>query len=225
MRTVPVLFTPPTFWELLARQTSRVVGESVEHLQLVLSSVAVAVVIGVALGVLVYRHERAATLALGATGAFLTIPSFALVGLLIPLLGLGFAPSWAMLTVYALLPIVRNTVTGLQGVDADIVESAKGMGMRRWQQLVKIELPMAWPVVLAGIRVSTLLIVSIAAIAALVGGPGLGNSILSGLARLGGLAALPMVVAGTVGVVVVALILDLLYVLIGRFTIPRGLKN
>lgn len=217
--------TAPTFWDLLARQWSRVAGESVEHLQLVLASIAVSVIVGVALGVAVYRHERAATLALAATGSVLTIPSFAMIALFVPLLGIGFAPSWAMLTIYALLPIVRNTVTGLQGVDADIVESAKGMGMRRWQQLTRIELPLAWPVILTGIRVSTLLIVSIAAIAAAVGGPGLGNSILSGLARLGAVVALPMVLAGTAGVIVVALALDLLYLLIGKLTTSRGLRN
>lgn len=214
----------PTFWEMLGRQWSQVLPQSIDHLELVLASIAVSAVIGVALGLLVYRHERSATLVLAATGAFLTIPSFALIALFVPFLGLGFGPAWAMLTLYALLPIVRNTVVGLRGVDADIVESAKGMGMRRWQQVARIELPLAWPVVLTGIRVATLLIVSIAAIAAVVGGPGLGNIILSGLDRMGGVAAIPMVLAGTVGVVVVALVLDLLYLLLGRFTIPRGLK-
>lgn len=214
----------PTFFEILVRRWPVFLDESIEHLQLVLASVAVATVIGVTVGVLVYHRDRAATLALAVTGSILTVPSFALFGLLIPLLGLGWRPAWTALTAYALLPIVRNTVTGLRGVDADIVESARGMGMRRWQQLVHIELPLAWPVVLAGIRVSTLLIVSIAAIAALVGGPGLGNSILAGLARIGGAGALPLVVGGTIGVVVVALVLDLLYVAIGRFTVPRGLK-
>lgn len=219
------LTAPPSFWELLGRQWPRVLEQSVEHLQLVLSSIAVSVVIGVVVGVAVYRHERASQLALAATGSVLTVPSFALIALFVPLLGIGFLPSWAMLTIYALLPIVRNTVTGLRGVDPEIVESAKGMGMRRWQQLTRVELPLAWPVVLTGIRVATLLIVSIAAIAAAVGGPGLGNSILSGLARLGAAVALPMVLAGTVGVIVVAMILDLFYLVVGKVTTPRGLKN
>lgn len=215
----------PTFWELLGRNWSTFVEEAIEHIGLVLASVALAVVIGVTLGILVYRHERAATLALAAVGSILTVPSFALFGLLVPLVGIGWKPAWIALIGYALLPIVRNTVTGLRGIDPEIVESAKGMGMRRRQQLVRIELPLAWPVVLTGIRVSTLVIVSIAAIAALVGGPGLGNSILSGLARIGGAAALPLAIGGTVGVIVVALLLDLLYQAIGALTIPRGVRN
>lgn len=223
-QAVPILFTPPTFWDLLLGNWSRFVSEAVAHLQLVLASVVIAVLVGVSLGLVVYRNERASTLVLAATGTILTVPSFALFGLFVPVFGIGFPPAWIALIGYALLPIVRNTVTGLQGVDADIVESAKGMGMRRWQQVAKIELPLAWPVVLTGIRVSTLVIVSIAAIAALVGGPGLGNSILSGLARIGGLAALPLVIGGTIGVILVALVLDLLYLAIGRFTIPRGLR-
>ena len=213
-----------TFFEILERRWPVFLQEGLEHLQLVLASIAVATIIGVTLGVVVYRHERAASLTLAVTGAILTVPSFALFALLIPLVGIGWRPAWIGLIAYALLPIVRNTVTGLRGVDAEIVESARGMGMRRRQQLARVELPLAWPVVLTGIRVSTLLIVSIAAIAALVGGPGLGNPILAGLARIGGAGAVPLVVGGTIGVIIVALILDLFYLLLGRLTVPRGLK-
>jgi osmoprotectant transport system permease protein len=213
-----------TFFEIIQRRWPLFLEEAIEHFQLVLGSVAVATVIGVTLGLVVYRRERAAALVLAVTGAILTVPSFALFALLIPIVGIGWRPAWIGLILYALLPIVRNTVTGLRGVDAEIVESARGMGMRRRQQLARIELPLAWPVVLTGIRVSTLLIVSIAAIAALVGGPGLGNPIMAGLARIGGAGAVPLVVGGTIGVVVVALILDLFYLLLGRFTVPRGLR-
>lgn len=219
------LVTPPPFWELLGRQWPQAIDQSIEHLQLVVASIAVSVVVGVALGLVVYRRERAATLSLAVTGAFLTIPSFAMIALFVPLLGFGFASSWAMLVLYGLLPILRNTVVGLRSVEPDIVESAKGMGMRRWQQLAKVELPLAWPVILTGVRVATLLIVSIAAIAAAVAGPGLGNIMFAGLNRMGAVVAVPMVIAGIVGVVIVALILDLIYLVIGKVTIPRGLKN
>jgi osmoprotectant transport system permease protein len=214
----------PSFWEMLGRQWSQVLPQSFEHLRLVLAAIAVSAVVGVAIGLLVYRTERPATLVLAAAGAFLTIPSFALIALFVPLLGLGFEPAWAMLLLYSLLPIVRNTVVGLRGVDPEIMESARGMGMRRWQQIARVELPLAWPVVLTGIRVATLLVVSIAAIAGVVSGPGLGNIIFRGLDRMGGVAAIPMVLAGTAGIIVVALLLDLVYLLIGAFTISRGLK-
>lgn len=214
-----------TFIEVLVRRWPVFLEESVDHIQLVLASIAVATVIGVALAVLTYQHERAASLVLAVTSAILTIPSFALFALLIPIFGLGFRPAWAALSAYALMPIVRNTIVGLRGVESDIVESAKGMGMGRSRQLTRIELPLAWPVVLAGIRISTLLIVSIAAIAALVGGPGLGNSILGGLARIGGAGALPLAVGGTVAIVLVALVLDLIYLVLGRLTVSPGIRT
>jgi osmoprotectant transport system permease protein len=217
----------PTFFEILVRRWPVFLEQGIEHLQLVLAAIVAATVIGVTLGLLVYRHERAASLVLAATGAILTVPSFALFALLIPIpfIGIGWRPGLVGLTLYALLPIVRNTVTGLRGVEPEAVESARGMGMSRWQQMARIEMPLAWPVVLTGIRVSTLLIVSIAAIAALVGGPGLGNSIMRGLASIGAVGALPLVVGGTIGVVVVALILDLFYLAIGKLTIPKGVRH
>jgi osmoprotectant transport system permease protein len=218
----------PTFLEVLTRQWPRFLEESVEHVQLVLASIAVATVVGVLLALLTYRHERAASLVLAVTSAILTVPSFALFALLIPLPlvgGLGFRPAWVALSAYALMPIVRNTIVGLRGVEPEVVESARGMGMGRWRQLREIELPLAWPVIIAGIRISTLLIVSIAAIAALVGGPGLGNSILAGLARIGGAGALPLAVGGTVVIVLVALVLDLFYLVVGRFTVSEGLRH
>ncbi len=218
----------PTFLEILSRQWPRFLEESIEHIQLVLASIAVATVIGVVLAVLTYQHERAASIVLAITSGILTIPSFALFALLIPLPlvgGLGFRPAWVALSAYALMPIVRNTIVGLRGVEADIVESARGMGMSRWRQLLRIEMPLAWPVVIAGIRIATLLIVSIAAIAALVGGPGLGNSILAGLARIGGAGAVPLAVGGTVAIVLVALVLDLFYLAIARFTVPAGIRH
>lgn len=215
----------PTFFEIIVRRLPTFLEQSVEHVLLVVASIAVATVVGVALAVFVYRRERAATLVLGMTGAILTVPSFALFGLMVPILGLGWTAPWVALTAYALLPIVRNTITGLRGIEPEVVESARGMGLTRRQALVQIELPLAWPVVLTGIRVATLLIVSIAAIAALVGGPGLGNSILAGLARLGGAGALPLVVGGTVAIVLVALVLDLFYLALGKLTVPKGLRS
>lgn len=214
-----------TFFEILVRRWPVFLEESIEHIQLVLASIVVATLIGVVLAVLTYHHERAASLVLAVTGAILTLPSFALFALLIPVFGLGFRPAWVALSAYALMPIVRNTIVGLRGVEPEIVESAKGMGMGRFRQLTRIELPLAWPVVLAGIRISTLLIVSIAAIAALVGGPGLGNSILGGLARIGGAGALPLAVGGTIAIVLVALVLDLVYLLIGKFTVSEGVRH
>lgn len=173
----------------------------------------------------VYRRPRAAQLALAVTGVILTIPSLALFGILIPFVGIGYQPTVIALILYALLPILRNTVTGLRGVDPAVLDSARGMGMGRWRRLLRIELPLAWPVIIAGIRVSTLLIVGITAIAAIVNGPGLGDDIFSGLARIGGANALNLVLGGMLGIVVLALLFDAGLALVGRFTTPRGIRD
>lgn len=199
---------------------------AIEHVVVVAVSVGIATVIGVALGVATYRTERPRELVLAVTGTFLTIPSLALFGLFIaiPGLGLGARSVVVGLVLYGLLPIVRNTVVGLRGVDPAIVESAQGMGMGRTQRLLRIELPLAWPVILTGMRVSTLILIGIAAIGAYINGPGLGEDIFTGLARIGSASALNLVLGGTLGVIVLAVLFDLLYVLIFRITTPRGIR-
>ena len=197
---------------------------SLQHLYVVLVSVAIATVVGVALGLATYRRERARGAVLAVAGVFLTIPSLALFGLFIGWLGLGTLPVIVALVMYSLLPIVRNTVVGLRGVDPAIVESAQGMGMGRVSRLLRIELPLAWPVILTGMRVSTLLCVGIAAIGAYVRGPGLGNDIFTGLARIGSAVAVNLVLGGIVGIVVLAILLDAFYVLLNRLTTAKGLR-
>jgi osmoprotectant transport system permease protein len=183
----------------------------------------IATVLGVSIGVLVYRRERLAQVALAITSTMLTIPSFALFGILITFLGLGWTPTVVALTNYALLPILRNTITGLRSVDPAITESAKGMGYSATQRLLKIELPLAWPVIITGLRVSALLILGIAAIAAYVNGPGLGELIFQGLARIGGAGATNQAALGTLGVVLLALLFEVFFSVLGRLTTSRGI--
>ncbi len=205
---------------------ARLLEMAVEHLVLVGASVGVAVLLGLALGITAHRVDWLAPAILNTASIFLTIPSLALFALLIPLVGIGATPAWVALVMYSLLPIVRNTVSGLNSVDQAVVESAKGMGMGGTTRLLRIELPNAWPVVLAGVRVATLLVVGIAAIAALVGGPGLGQEIYqNGIRRIGSPGALNALLGGTVMIVLLALLLDLLYLAIGRLTIPRGIRE
>jgi osmoprotectant transport system permease protein len=206
-----------TRWDLLSNAAG-------QHVLVVALSVGIAAVLGVAVGILTYHRPRLAALAIGACGGFLTIPSFALLGLLIPFLGLGWTPTLVALVLYSLLPIVRNTVVGLRGVDAAVVEAGRGIGMSPLGVMVRIQLPLAWPVILTGIRVSTQMIIGIAAIAAYVAGPGLGNQIFDGLSRLGSVNALNAALAGTVGVVILALLLDLFYLIVRRLTTSRGLR-
>lgn len=199
---------------------------AVETTLVVILSVAIATVVGVGLGVATYRTERPREIVLAITSTFLTIPSLALFGLFIsvPGLGLGWRSVVVALVMYGLLPIVRNTIVGLREVDPAVVESALGMGMGPGRRLTSIELPMAWPVILTGMRVSTLIIIGISAIGAYINGPGLGQDIFSGLARIGGASALNLVLGGTLGLIILAVLFDIVYVLVSRITIPKGIR-
>lgn len=215
------------FTDYLANpSTQRVLIQyTLEHLYLTLVPVGIAIVLGLALGIVAHRVPQVRAAILGTVSTFLTIPSLALFALLIPIVGIGATPAIVALTMYALLPIVRNTVSGLYSVDNAVVESAKGMGMGAVKQLVKIELPNAWPVILAGVRVATLLTVGIAAIAALVGGPGLGQEIFTGIRRIPATGSLESLLGGTLVIVLLAMLFDLFYLAIGRLTIPRGIRD
>ncbi|MBA3278310.1 MAG: ABC transporter permease [Geodermatophilaceae bacterium] len=197
---------------------------AIDHVVVVGISVLIATVVGVALGVGTYRTDRPRQIVLAVTSVFLTIPSLALFGIFIGVLGLGATPVVVALVMYALLPIVANTIVGLRGVDPAVVESAQGMGMGRALRLLRIELPLAWPVILTGMRVSTLITVGIAAIGAYISGPGLGNDIFTGLARIGSPVAINLVLGGILGVIILAILFDMLYVLINRLTTSRGIR-
>lgn len=210
--------------DYLARRWDVVLQLTIEHLIAVAMAVAIATAIGVTLAVLVYRNDRAVTVLLVTTNTLFTVPALAYFGALIVIVGLGWTAAITVLSIYALLPIVRNTVTGLREVDPAIVRAATGMGMSRMQQLFRVELPLAYPVILSGLRVATLLIVGIAAIAAYVAGPGLGELIFSAISSLGSARAKPEIIIGTVTIVFVALLLDALLALLARYTTPRGLR-
>ncbi len=212
------------FLDYLSLRRDHILNLAIEHAQLVLYTIAIATAVSVVVGVLVYRRERLAGLVLTVVSTAFTIPALALFALLIPIVGLGFRPALVALVIYALLPITRNTIAGLQSVDPAVIESAQGMGMNRWRRLVRIELPLAWPVILTGIRVATVMIVGIAAIAAYINGPGLGHDIFDGLSRIGTPTAIHLVLSGTLGVVALALLFDAAYLVLGKLTTSRGIE-
>lgn len=214
-----------SFPEYLSLRWGHILELTLEHLTAVGIALALSAVLSVSVGLAVYNHERAASAALAVAGTFLTIPSFALLALLIPPLGLGSKPTVVALTMYGLLPILRNTVAGLRGVDPVIVESARGMGMSRARRLLRVELPLAWPVMLTGIRVSALLLIGIATVAAAVNGPGLGQDILAGLSRIGSAIALNLVLGGMLGIVLLSLAMDGLFLGLRRLTTSRGISG
>jgi osmoprotectant transport system permease protein len=212
------------FWDFVVTRHQQLLADAYQQASLVFQCMVVATLAGVLIGVLTYRSEWAGNFATLATSTILTIPSLAMIGLLIPIVGLGVPPTVISLTLYGLLPIVRNSIVGLRGVDPSLIDAAQGIGMSRIARLAKVELPLAWPPILTGIRVSTQMLMGIAAIAAYASGPGLGNEIFRGIASLGSKNALNQVLAGTVGIIILALLFDAAYVLIGRLTIPRGIR-
>lgn len=212
------------FFNYVADNWGRITFLLLQHVQVVLISVGLAAIVSVLIALATEPLPKVRRAALSITGTILTIPSFALFGLMIPLFGLGVAPTVLALTVYAIFPILRNAVTGLETVDAGVVDAARGMGMSSGRLLWKISLPLAWPVILNGVRVATIMTVAIAAIGAAVQGPGLGELIFRGLARMGGANALNEALSGVIAIVLVAAILDVLFLLIARITTPRGLN-
>jgi osmoprotectant transport system permease protein len=200
------------------------IEQGIEHVVIVGTAIIMAIIIGVTLGIIAHRSTLLRSPVMNTLSLILTIPSLALFALLIPYVGIGNTAPIIALTGYALLPISRNTLAGLRSVDSAVVESARGMGMSNTQRLLQMELPVAWPVILTGVRVATQLTVGIAAVGALIGGGGLGNEIYNGIRRLGSVGAFEALLGGTLAILVIALLFDSLYLVIGRVTTSKGLQ-
>jgi len=198
-----------------ARNSGEVVGLVGQHVWLVAISTAIALVIGVPLGVLLTRRPALRTPVLGLANVFQTVPSLALFGFLIPLPfigGIGATTAIVALVVYALLPIVRNTYEGIAGVDAAVREAARGMGMTDWQLLTQVELPLGLGVMLAGVRIATVVSVGTATIAAAIGAGGLGVYIFRGVASVDN----TLILAGALPAALMAIAADGLLGLVER---------
>ncbi|MEU7818793.1 ABC transporter permease [Pseudonocardia sp. NPDC049154] len=212
-------------WQYVTERWDRLSLQALLHLSGVVQCTILAAIIGVGVGIAVYRSPAGSAVATALSSTVLTIPSFALLGLLIPIVGLGVTPSVIALTLYGLLPIVRNTIVGLAGVDPAVSDAAKGIGMSRAGVLTRVELRMAWPAILTGMRVSAQMLMGIAVIAAYAKGFGLGSEVFSGLTRAGSANSLNQALAGTLGVVILALLLDGVFVLIARLTVSKGVRD
>ncbi|CAM5631326.1 ABC transporter permease [Streptomyces griseomycini] len=212
------------FWEYLGEHHRQLLTDAGRHAAVVLPCTVAATVLGVLIGVAAHRGARAGALAANATAALSAVPALAVIGLLVPVAGPGLPPTVTALTLLGLVPVARSAVVGLRGVDPALLDAADGIGMSRPARLARVELPLAWPAVLTGIRGATRTLTGVAALAACVSGPGLGNPILRGIASPDGGDALAQVLAGTLGIVVLALLLDAAYVLVGRLTVPGGIR-
>jgi osmoprotectant transport system permease protein len=195
-----------TLWGFMHQQSAKLLEQTLQHIGLTFISLFIAVLIGLPLGVLISKRKKLAGSILGVAGILQTIPSIALLGFMIPLLGIGPKPAIVALFLYALLPIIRNAYTGITGVDNTVREAAVGMGMSNMQVLFKVELPLAMPVILAGIRTATVINVGVATLAAYIAAGGLGEFIFGGIS----LNNTNMILAGAIPAALLAILFDFL---------------
>ena len=193
-------------WKLYLSRQEYFHNLLIEHLQLSAISIVLALVIGLALGILIAQQDRFSLPVLGTINFIYTIPSIALFGILLPLTGLGNNTAIIALTVYALLPIVRNTYAGLKNIDPTIIEAGIGMGSTEWQLLLKIKLPLALPVIMAGVRNMVVMVIATCGIASFIGAGGLGVAIFRGITTY----QLSMTYLGSLMIAAVALCCDIL---------------
>jgi len=204
-----------SLWQFFSRNSGEVMGLVGQHVFLVAISTGAAIVVGVPLGVLLTRRPALRGAVLGVANVFQTVPSLALFGFLIPLPfigGIGARTAIVALILYALLPIVRNTYEGIAGVDPAVREAARGMGMTDWELLTQVEVPLGMGVILAGVRVATVVSVGTATIAAAIGAGGLGVYIFRGVAVVDD----TLILAGALPAALIALAADALFGLAER---------
>ncbi|WP_443663301.1 ABC transporter permease/substrate-binding protein [Clostridium sp.] len=188
-----------------------------EHMQISFIAIFIAVIIAVPLGIYITRHKRLAGPLLQVAAIFQTIPSLAILGILIPLVGIGQLPAVIALVIYAILPILRNTYTGIKEIDPILIEAAQAMGMNRRKQLFKVQLPLAMPVIMAGVRTSMVLVIGTATLAALIGAGGLGELILLGIDRNDN----SLILIGAIAAALLAIIFDAMLSLLEKASLKK----
>lgn len=191
-----------------------------QHLQITALSITLAILIGVPIGIMITRKRKIANLVLGFANIFQTLPSLALFGLIIPLLGIGYKPSVFVLFLYALLPIIKNTYIGITSVDPAVIDAGKGMGMTDYQILRMVEVPLSLPIIMGGIRISTVINIGTATLAALIGAGGLGDMIFKGISLNNSY----MILAGAIPTALLALTVDSVLGKVEEKLVPKGLR-
>ena len=209
------------FKEFVVSRHQQIIDLLLEHIQLTVTSVFIAIIVGVPLGILISRVKKLSGPVLGLANVIQAVPSLALLGFLIPVLGIGSKPAILMVFLYSLLPIIKNTHTGLMNINPDVIESAKGMGMTRAQTLKMIQLPLALPIIMSGIRISAVTAVGLMTIAAFIGAGGLGYMVFSGVQMVDN----NMILAGAIPACILALFMDFIVGKIEQGVTPPGIRK
>lgn len=209
-----------TLWQTIVQNWPDLETALGQHIFLSLFSIVSATILSVPMGIYLTRHERVATSVLAVVSIIQTIPSLALLGFMIPLFGIGTPPAVIALTLYALLPIVRNTYTGIKEVDDALIESGTGMGMTRQQVLWMVELPVSRSIIMAGVRTATVQTIGVATLATFIGAGGLGDLIMRGIDMID----TPMILTGAIPAALLAIVFDLLLMGLDKALTPRGMR-
>lgn len=207
--------------EFMQKNQSVMFDSLIRHIELVVVSVFAGIIISIPLGIFLSRHKKMAGPVLAVAGTIQTIPGLVMLGFALILLGIGIFPALVVLSLYALLPILRNTYTGITEVDKSLLEAAKGIGMTNMQTLFKVELPLALSSIISGIRISTVYIVSWATLAGLIGAGGLGDLIWTGLSTYN----TNYILAGAIPSAILAFVMSGLIEILQRLLTPRGLRG
>ena len=208
-------------FQYMADHASQIGNLTMEHIEMTAIAVGIAILIGVPLGILISYVRRLGTPVIGTANVVQAIPSMALLGLGIPLLGIGVLPAVVMVIIYSLLPIIKNTYTGISGIDPEMVEAAKGIGLTRRQVLSHVKIPMALPIIMAGVRISSVTAVGLMTMAAFIGAGGLGYLVFSGIRTVNNY----QILAGAIPACILALVVDFLMSLIEKLVTPISLQK
>lgn len=209
------------FFTYIIQERTQIISLLIEHINLTLISVFVAILIGVPTGILISHFKRINKTVMGIANTIQAIPSMALLGFLIPFLGIGVMPSIFMVVLYSLLPIIKNTYTSVEGINPQMIEAAEGMGLTKLQVLFKIQIPMALPIIMAGVRISAVTAVGLMTIAAFVGAGGLGYLVFSGIRTANSY----QILAGAIPACLLALFIDWTAAIIEKIVVPKGIVS
>jgi osmoprotectant transport system permease protein len=211
------------FLNYLIANSEQILTLLIEHVNLTILSVSLAILIGVPLGILISHFSKVNKPIMILANVIQAVPSMALLGFLIPFLGIGVVPSVFMVVLYSLLPIIKNTFTSISGINPQVIEAAEGIGMTKFQILFKVQIPMALPVIMAGVRISAVTAVGLMTMAAFIGAGGLGYLVFSGIRTANNF----QILAGAIPACLLALFIDLLASIIEKAVVPEGinLKN
>ncbi|MGD1821242.1 MAG: ABC transporter permease [Pleomorphochaeta sp.] len=207
--------------EFLTNNWALIIEKSLEHVSLSFTAVILACVVGIPVGFSIVNHEKAAKIVIGVANIIQTIPSLAMFAFAMPIFGIGTKPAVFALFLYALLPIVKNSLIGIKNVDPGIIKAATGMGMTKTQIMFKVEVPLAISVIMGGVRIAAVTCIGITTIATLIAAGGLGDLIYRGLSTFNQ----PMIFTGAILSAVLALIVDFLLGLVEKALTSKGLRD